>query len=262
MLVTPLVRSMLITRFLSEAMVGDALPVRTCDRFSSRVTSRTQCRPVLDGPVAACPGGQLGGSGLVGGEAGDRVHGFDGGPLRARGLDPTGFASDLDSLAGVRERDPGPDRDDLECALLDAAMCSVGTAVHDGHVLPRQCFQLVVQRGVVRLHAEQIVSVSFEYHVVGVRLLRVQSIGGDDSALELIETPYEPGKHRKLVGLGGDIDLSEHHPSTVIDSRKQVPGLVGVATRTPDGFAVYGDDPPAAGHLCGVRRRPLPDRSV
>jgi hypothetical protein len=68
----------------------------------------------FDAPVPADDVGQVGGAGLAGGEAGDRVHG-DGGPfLAAVGPDPAG---DPDRLRGVREPQPG-DGDDLEPADL------------------------------------------------------------------------------------------------------------------------------------------------
>ncbi len=89
-------------------------------------------KAILDGPVAADPGGQLGRFDLVGGEAGDCVHRLGSRPLRACGLDRATLARDLDGLPGMRKCDSGPDRDDLEGVLLDAAVrpvarCATGT---------------------------------------------------------------------------------------------------------------------------------------
>ena len=73
----------------------------------------------LDLPVAADPGGELGGGGLVGVQAGDGVDG-DGPPLPAvQGPDPAGEA---DGLGGVREGEPGGDGRGLEGAVLLAAV--------------------------------------------------------------------------------------------------------------------------------------------
>lgn len=69
---------------------------------------------VFYGPVAADPGGEFGCGGLLGGQAGDRVHDF-GGPLLA--IQPTGLADDLDGLVGVREHDPCRNCDELDGAF-------------------------------------------------------------------------------------------------------------------------------------------------
>jgi hypothetical protein len=73
----------------------------------------------LDLPVAADPGGELGGGGLVGVQAGDRVNG-DGPPLAA--VQRPDLAGQADGLGGVREGEPGGDGRGLEGAVLLAAV--------------------------------------------------------------------------------------------------------------------------------------------
>src|SRR5262249_24587808 len=90
---------------------------------------------VLDLPVAADPGGELAGPGLLGGQAGDHVAGL-GTPPAAAG--PAGAAGDLDGLGGVREREPGGDGDSLDDPFLDPAVAAPVGHVADRYVLPGQ----------------------------------------------------------------------------------------------------------------------------
>lgn len=124
MLVAPARRCRLITRFRSEAMTCGAAPVRTVERSSAKVTSRTRVQRVLDLPVPADPAGELFGTGLVRAQVGDRVDGL-GAPssvsVRARAHGSC-LAGELRGLAGVRELDPHGDGDDLERADLSASV--------------------------------------------------------------------------------------------------------------------------------------------
>ena len=52
MLVAPARRCRLIARLRREAMTCGACPVRTWERSSAKVTSRTQCRPLSGSPSA------------------------------------------------------------------------------------------------------------------------------------------------------------------------------------------------------------------
>lgn len=102
-------------------------------------------------PLAADPGGQLIGSGVVRGQIGDRVDG-PGAPSSllpgARG-DRVGSAGDLDGLAGVRKLDPRSDRDHLEHADLPASVAGLGVAMAFSDLPPRQFGELAAQPGLV-----------------------------------------------------------------------------------------------------------------
>jgi hypothetical protein len=76
----------------------------------------------LDLPVAADPGGELGGGCLVGVQAGDRVDG-DGPPPPA--VQRPDLAGEAEGLGGVREGEPDGDGRGLEGAVLLAAMAPV-----------------------------------------------------------------------------------------------------------------------------------------
>lgn len=108
---------------------------------------------VLDLPVPADPGGELGGAGLVGGQVGDGVDGL-GAPaavFAGPGRDRAGAAGELDGLGGVRELDPGRDGDDLECADLAAPVPGFGAAVCGLDIAPRELGELAAQPGLVAL---------------------------------------------------------------------------------------------------------------
>src|SRR5664280_2970194 len=87
----------------------------------------------LDGPVAAEPGGELVGAGLVGGEVGDGVDGF-GAPFTAVACADSG--GHLDSLGGVWEQDPVVNGDDFQGTFLDAPVTAVVLGVGDGNISP------------------------------------------------------------------------------------------------------------------------------
>ena len=87
----------------------------------------------LDVPVTADPFRELGGCGLAGVHAGDRVDG-DGAPFPGgQRPDPAGEA---DGLGGVREGDPGCKGGDLQGAPLVPAMAAVALGVTGRDVPP------------------------------------------------------------------------------------------------------------------------------
>ncbi|MEV0399695.1 ATP-binding protein [Actinoallomurus sp. NPDC050550] len=73
----------------------------------------------FDLPLAADPGGEFVGPGLVGGEAGD---GVDGGGRGFAAVAGPGLAGDGDGLGGVVEQQPFGQRDDLETAAFGPAV--------------------------------------------------------------------------------------------------------------------------------------------
>lgn len=139
MSVAPARRCRLIARFRSVVMTCGLVPAWIWDRSSVKVTSRTQCRPFS---ICRCPdpGGRFLGAGFVRAEVGDRVDGL-GAPaalLAGAGGDRPGAADDLEGLAGVRELDPGGDRDHLQDADLAAAVTGLGAAMTFPDIAPRE----------------------------------------------------------------------------------------------------------------------------
>jgi hypothetical protein len=142
-------------------------------------------QPVLDLPLAADPGRQLIGSGVVRGRIGDRVDGL-GAPsplLPGARRDRAGAAGDLDGLAGVRKLDPRSDRDrsdrdHLEHADLPASVAGLGAAMAFSDLPPRQFGELAAQPGLVALHGQHPVRAA-RVQLGDVFALGVQRVRGD-----------------------------------------------------------------------------------
>jgi hypothetical protein len=98
----------------------------------------------LDLPVAADPGGELGGGGLVGVQAGDGVNG-DGPPPPA--VQRPDLAGQADGLGGVREAEPGGDGRGLEDAVLLAAVAPAVLAGRDRDAPPGRFFTWAYRPG-------------------------------------------------------------------------------------------------------------------
>jgi hypothetical protein len=134
------------------------------------VTSRTQCRRTSMPQWPRTQAAKFCGGGLFGDQAGDRV-GDLGGPLLT--VQPAGLAGDLESLAGMREQDAGGHRDDLDAALLRAAVCPPAAGVRDRNLFPGQGFELGVQGWLVAPDGHQVVGAAVEDQVVGMSALGV-----------------------------------------------------------------------------------------
>src|SRR4051812_23886434 len=176
---------------------------------------------VLDVPVAADPGGELGGFGLVQVQAGDGIDGLGGEPLRLIQAAPA--TADLQRLRGVREPDPGGDGEDLQGADLAAAVSTVGVAggVRDG--TPGQSGELGVQAGLVGFDGQDPVGAAVG-EVGDVVPLAVQGVDGDDGVAqvaELVEQRPEPGD---LVGVPVDVRAGQHGAGGVLARGEHVPG--------------------------------------
>jgi hypothetical protein len=111
MLVAPARRNKLMTVLRSVAITWGAFPVRTWERSSSKVTSRTPCSRFSGAPVALDPRGEGGRwrGVMVGG--GDQVDDLD-----ALVPTPGHGAPDLRDLRGAGEVDPGRGGGDLDGA--------------------------------------------------------------------------------------------------------------------------------------------------
>jgi hypothetical protein len=119
---------------------------------------------------------QAGGGCLGGGEAGDGVD-RDGPPaLVAQAADPAGDADGLGGVGEVQARDGG----DLQAADLDAAVAAVAGGVGDEDLTPGQALELLVERGLVGLHQQDVGGVLVGDQPVGVLALGVHGVGGDD----------------------------------------------------------------------------------
>ena len=101
MLLAPPSRCKLTALLRTVARTCGPAPVRTVQRSSSKVTSRTQCTR-FSMPTLAQPCRDHRGPGLFERQAADRVDHLDG--ARAGGTDEA-FAGDPDNLLGVRESD-------------------------------------------------------------------------------------------------------------------------------------------------------------
>ena len=101
--------------------------------------------------MTADEAGKVGGPGLDDGQRGDRVDRL-GRPFRAG--QRSAAAHDLDGLGGVRERQPGRDRSDLQGAPFSAAVAFLADPVRDRDVPPGQAGELGVQAGLVALDPE------------------------------------------------------------------------------------------------------------
>lgn len=130
----------------------------------------------FDLPVAADQGRELGRSGLVGGEVGDRVDGFHRG---LPGLGVGAAAFELQGLGGVW-KEQAVHRDDLEPADLAASVSGVAGAVLERDLGPGQRAQLRVELLLVALHDHDVVGSAAADQAFGVLALGVQGVGGDD----------------------------------------------------------------------------------
>ena len=103
MLVSPVRRWRLTAKLRRVAITAGPLPVRIWGQVlaEGHVADPVQC---LDPPVPAEGVGDQVGTGLVPGQADDRVDGL---AAPGRGANRSAAADDLDGEAGVREPDPG-----------------------------------------------------------------------------------------------------------------------------------------------------------
>jgi hypothetical protein len=174
-----------IARLRKVAMTVGALPVRTWEASSAKVTSRTQCRPfsIVQWPRSrsarragrACSNGRL----VI------AVHGHRPPPV---GVQVAPLAGDL---GGVRDPEVA-DADGLEAAQLDAAVAAVAGAVGHGHAVPGQAGAACQQPELVGLDHQQVVRLldaDQELSSLGVGLQRIR---GDHHPVKV--EPVQQGK--------------------------------------------------------------------
>jgi hypothetical protein len=192
----------------------------------------------LDAPVAAQQVGEPGGAGQLEGEAGDGVDGHGrAAPRLAAGMgDADGArAGDLEDLGGVGEAEVA-DGDDLEGALLDAAVATVTGPVGDGHALPRQALQAGQQGGLVGLDREQVVGLLAGDQELGSVSMGVQCVRRDHHAGQVQAGQQRPHAG-DLLRCAADLLLGQHRAGGVVHAGQQVHraavtiGWVGAAQR-------------------------------
>ena len=101
------------------------------------------------------------------------------------------------------------DGGDLQPAGLDPAVAAVAGVVSDGDVAPGQGLELVVERGLVGLHDQQVGGVLGGDQPVGMLALSVERIGSDDGVgqVQAVQQRPESGDLIRLAvhrGLGED----------------------------------------------------------
>lgn len=140
------------------AMACGAVPVRSVEASSPKVTSRTQWGAVLAAPVLSGVAGQLLGAGGCG-QAGDAVRDFFAGALAVQAAD---IAADAEHLGGVWEVDAiaGCDRRGAGGALFGAPVSAVALDVLGREVAGRAAPGVAAggeQLGLVGLDGEHVV---------------------------------------------------------------------------------------------------------
>jgi hypothetical protein len=138
-----------------EICVGWPWPWGRCRCGSGRRPRRRWCRG--GGATPRCPSGPAssrpdGRACLGGGEAGDRVGGHGPPPPAVKRPDAWG---DPDGLGGVGESQASHGSD-LQAAELHAVVAAVVCLVRHGDVWPRQSLELLVERGLVALHDQEV----------------------------------------------------------------------------------------------------------
>lgn len=79
---------------------------------------------------------------------------------------------------------------------------------------------------------------------------------------EVFDTVQQLAKQRGLVGLGFDVDPTEHHRVAVVDRGQQVPRPSGVSSRAAQRLPINGHRSAGANGRFGARRSPTADRGV
>jgi len=113
------------------------------------------------------------------------------------------------------------DGGDLEAAELDPAVAAVAGVVCDGDIAPGQELELLVERGLVALHEQQVGGVLVGDQPVGVLALGMQGVGGDHGVGQVQAVQQWP-ELGDLVGLAIDPCLAQDAAAGVIHDRQQV----------------------------------------
>ena len=113
------------------------------------------------------------------------------------------------------------DGDDLEGAVLDAAVRLVAGAIHDRDVVPRQALAAGQQGGLVGLDGEQVVGLLAGHQELGGGGVGVQRVGGHDHAgkIQVGQQGLEGGH---LARRAVDLALGEHRAGGVVHRGEQV----------------------------------------
>ena len=177
---------------------------------------------VLDVPVVADPHRQLRGRGLLRRQRGQRVAHFGAG---LAGLEHMPLALDADGLlAAVQGGIAVPVR---VAEILDPVAAAVAAAVLfveglvAGTILEQHVLEVVQQRRLVLLDGrDQVVSRAVLEQAARRLVLDVQRVEGDDAPGQ-VQLPGPLAHGRDRVGLGVDLDLSQHQAAGVLHGRDQ-----------------------------------------
>jgi hypothetical protein len=138
----------------------------------------------------------------------------------------------LGGVGEVQARDGG----DLQAAGLDAAVAAIAGVVGDGNVRPWQGLELVVQRGLIVLHDQQVGGVLGGGQPVGVRALGVERVGGDHGVGQVQAVQQRP-ELGDLVGRVVHPGLGEDAVAGVVHHGEQVDLRVAVVAAAAQGLA-------------------------
>jgi hypothetical protein len=164
----------------------------------------------LDLPVITDQGCQLGGVGLLSGEAGDGVNGLDGGPS---GLAVGATALDLHGLPGSGG-EQALDRDHLDPSDLRASVADAPHAALQRDLCPRKGSELLAELLLVALDDHDVVGFTAE-KVVGVLALGVHGVAGDDHPGQVGHGLQQRLEAGDLVRLLADVQLSQDQAGTL-----------------------------------------------
>lgn len=242
MFLTPPRRMAPMARLRQVAIARGALPVRNWEASSAKVVSRTWRRAsIFQWSRTSCA--SRAGGGLLGGRAGHRVDGGDGG---LAGLAVGVAALDLDGLAGSG-KEQVVHGGDLDSVDLRAAMVAAARAALERDALPGRGLQLLAQFLLIALDDRNVVG-SAAQQVAGVLALGMQCVAGDDRPNWVGDGVQQRLGAGGLAGFLADVELGQDQAGVVLHRRKKVDLPSPRPGRAAQGLAVHGQSAqPGAG---------------
>src|SRR5450631_2509195 len=191
----------------------------------------------FDGPVLAGQAGQVAGSGVDDGQAGDGVDGLAGGPAGGGVFPPAG---DLDGLAGAGEVEAADVRG-LQGAGLGAAVPGLAGGAACRYLPPGQGPDLGVQQRLVALDDRDVVGFLVRDQPVQVRPNGMEGIEGHHGTIE-VHRFQQLGEVAGLIVLNVHLQVIQQPAAVLGDAEEVDPGAVGAAGAA-GGLAVHGHGP-------------------
>jgi hypothetical protein len=227
-----------MARLRRLAMARGAVPVRTWEASSAKVTSRMWC----SASMPQCPRIQ---SARRAGRAWKAVRLVTAYTVTVRQRRPcrdrTRRVSRIAWVAWGKSRPATV----VTCraAELHAVVAAVAGVVGDGDLAPGQRLELLVQHGLVGLHEQQVGGLLDGDQPVGVGVLGVQRIGGDDPPGKIQPVQQRP-ELSDLVGRGVHLGLGQDCRAGVVHHRQQLHLRGSMVAAPAQGLAVDRDRPP------------------